>query len=301
MIRAEDVWKKFGRHEALRGLNLSVAEGSAFALIGSNGAGKTTAIKVLMNILEPTRGRATVMGVDSRALSPRELAQIGYVSESQDMPERLTVEQYLDYLRPFYGQRWDREIEASTLSLLRLPMRRRIGDLSHGMRMKMALACALPFRPKLLMLDEPFSGLDPLVRDEFMEGLIRQAGEMTVLISSHELSEIENFATHVGFLDEGKMMFEESMSGLTERFREVSVTLEREASTPDPLPQDWLSVRAAGSVVTFVDAHFSEDALGEKIRALLDGVRRIDIQPMGLRSIFTALARASRQPEGALR
>jgi ABC-2 type transport system ATP-binding protein len=150
-------------------------------------------------------------------------------------------------------------------------MQRRIGELSHGMRMKMALACALPFRPKLLVLDEPFSGLDPLVRDEFMEGLIRQAGEMTVLISSHELGEIENFATHVGFLDEGKLMFEESMSGLTERFREVSVTLEREASTPDPLPQDWLSVRAAGSVVTFVDARFSEDALGEKIRALLNG------------------------------
>ena len=117
------------------------------------------------------------------------------------------MEQYLDYLRPFYGQRWDRELEASTLALLRLPMRRRIGDLSHGMRMKMALACALPFRPKLLVLDEPFSGLwDPLVRDEFMEGLIRQAGEMTVLISSHELSEIENFrATARGFLtDEGK-------------------------------------------------------------------------------------------------
>jgi ABC-2 type transport system ATP-binding protein len=294
MIRADDLWKKFGRHEALRGLNLSVAEGSAFALIGSNGAGKTTAIKVLVNILEPTRGRATVMGVDSRRLSPRELSQIGYVSESQDMPDRLTVQQYLDYLRPFYGKAWHRDLEASTLRLLRLPFERKIGDLSHGMRMKMALACALPFRPKLMVLDEPFSGLDPLVRDEFMESLVRQAGEMTVLISSHELSEIENFATHVGFLDEGKLMFEESMSDLTERFREVHVTLEHEASAPDPLPKDWLSVRADGSVVTFVDTHFSEDGMGEKIRGLLNGVRRIDIQPMALRSIFTALARAAR-------
>ena len=294
MIRAQDVWKKFGRHDALRGLNLSVVEGSAFALIGSNGAGKTTAIKILMNILEPTRGRATVMGVDSRSLSPHELSRIGYVSESQDMPDRLTVEQYLDYLRPFYGQAWDRDLETTTLGLLRLPLQRRIGDLSHGMRMKMALACALPFRPKLMVLDEPFSGLDPLVRDEFMEGLIRQAGEMTVLVSSHELSEIENFATHVGFLDEGKLMFEESMSDLTDRFREVHVTLENEAAAPDPLPRDWLSVRAAGSVVTFVDARFSEDALGEKIRSLLNGVRRIEIQPMALRSIFTALARAAR-------
>ncbi len=80
----------------------------------------------------------------------------------------------------------------------------------------MMLACALPFRPKLLVLDEPFSGLDPLVRDEFMESLIQQAGEMTVLISSHELQEIDHFATHVGFLDEGKLVFEESVSDLTE-------------------------------------------------------------------------------------
>jgi len=160
--------------------------------------------------------------------------------------------------------------------------------------MKMALACALPFRPKLLVLDEPFSGLDPLVRDEFMESLIQQAGEMTVLVSSHELSEIDHFATHVAFLDEGKLLFEESMSDLTARFREVSVTLEQEASTPDAVPVDWLQVQAIGSVVTFVDSHFSEDALGEKIRSLLEGVRRIEIQPMALRSIFTTLARATR-------
>src|ERR1700689_2177075 len=100
MIRAENLWKKFGRHEALRGLNFAVPESSTFALIGANGAGKTTAIKVLMNIIAPSRGHATVMGVDSHRLSPRELGRIGYVSESQDLPERLTVAQYLGYLRP---------------------------------------------------------------------------------------------------------------------------------------------------------------------------------------------------------
>jgi ABC-type multidrug transport system ATPase subunit len=293
MIRVNNLWKKFRRHDALRGLSFSVPEGSAFALIGANGAGKTTTIKVLMNIIEPSRGDVNVMGVDSRSLSPRELSRIGYVSESQDLPERLTVQQYLDYLRPFYPQ-WDRELEASTLALLHLPLTRRIGDLSHGMRMKMALACALPFRPKLLVLDEPFSGLDPLVRDEFMESLIQQAGEMTVLISSHELSEIDNFATHVGFLDEGKLMFEESMTDLTERFREVRVTLERAALAPEPLPSDWLCVRAVGSVVSFIDTHFAEETLGERIRSLLEGVRSIDTQPMALRSIFTTLARAAR-------
>jgi ABC-2 type transport system ATP-binding protein len=293
MIRVNDLWKKFRRHEALRGLTFSVAEGSAFALIGANGAGKTTTIKVLMNIIEPSRGEVKVMGVDSRSISPRELARIGYVSESQDLPERLTVEQYLDYLRPFYPQ-WDRELEASTVRSLHLPLRRKIGDLSHGMRMKMALACALPFRPNLLILDEPFSGLDPLVRDEFMESLVQQAGETTVLISSHELSEIDHFATHVGFLDEGRLLFSETMADLTERFREVRVTLEQAAAAPDPLPSDWLCVRAVGSVVSFIDSRFSEETLGERIRSLLNGVRSIDTQPMALRSIFTTLARSLR-------
>lgn len=293
MIRVDDLWKKFRRFEALRGLSFEVPEGSAFAMIGANGAGKTTIIKVLMNILEPTRGSATLLGVDSRKLSPKELAQIGYVSENQDMPPRLTVAEYIDYLRPFYPT-WDRDLEASIKRQLRLPADRKIGHLSHGMRMKMALLCALPYRPKLLILDEPFSGLDPLVRDEFMEGLLGQAGEMTVFISSHELAEIDGVATHVGFLDEGKLLFQESMSDLTGRFREVHVTLEGEAATPLGVPKEWMQMRAVGNVLTFVDTRFSEINLREGIQSRIEGVREIDSQPMALRSIFTTLARAAR-------
>jgi len=293
MIQAENLWKKFGRHEALCGLSFTVPEGSAYALIGANGAGKTTTIKLLMNILEPTRGRARVLGVDSRRITPRELERIGYVSENQDMPERLTVSQFLDYLRPFYA-RWDRALEVSILHQLRLPPQRRIGDLSHGMRLKMALACALPFRPELLILDEPFSGLDPLVREEFMEELLQQAGEMTILISSHELGEIDGVATHVAFLDEGKLLFEESMTDLTGRFREVRITTEREARPPGNWPAHWLNIKAAGNMLMFVDTRFNDDGLGERVEALVGSVRHIDAQPMPLRSIFTTLARAAR-------
>src|SRR5215472_9075897 len=110
MIEVHDLWKKFGRHEALQGLSFSVPEASAYALIGANGAGKTTTIKVLMNIIEPTRGSTIVMGVDSRKISPQELSRIGYVSENEDMPQALTVAEYLDYLRPFYPL-WDRDLE----------------------------------------------------------------------------------------------------------------------------------------------------------------------------------------------
>jgi ABC-type Na+ transport system ATPase subunit NatA len=190
IIQTDNIWKKYGRFDALRGLSIAVPEGSTFALIGANGAGKSTTIKLLMNIIAPSQGSATILGVDSCKILPKELAQIGYVSENQKMPGRLTVAEFVAYLRPFYLS-WDRELEADILVQLRLPPDRKIKNLSHGMRLKMALACALPFRPKLLVLDEPFSGLDPLVRDEFMENLLRQAGDgMTILISSHQLMEL---------------------------------------------------------------------------------------------------------------
>lgn len=293
MIHIEDLWKKFGRFPALCGLTFDVPEGSAFAMIGANGAGKTTTIKVLMNILEPTRGHTSVLGVDSRKLSPRELAQIGYVSENQDMPSRLTVGEYLAYLRRFYPT-WDRELEASIPRQLRLPGERKIGHLSHGMRLKMALACALAYRPRLLILDEPFSGLDPLVRDEFMEGLLNQAGEMTILISSHELAEIDGVATHVAFLDEGRLLFRESMSDLMGRFREVHVVLDGEAAQPKAANGDWMQMRTVGNTLTFVDPHFDQRSLQERVRSQLPGVRGIEAQPMALRAIFTTMARAAR-------
>src|SRR5580698_8952032 len=102
MIHTENLWKRYRGHDAVRGISFSVPEGSAYALIGANGAGKTTTLKILMNILEPTSGSASILGVDSRRISHRELNRIGYVSENQQMPERLTVEEYFGYLRPFY-------------------------------------------------------------------------------------------------------------------------------------------------------------------------------------------------------
>jgi ABC-2 type transport system ATP-binding protein len=292
-IEIENLYKAFGRHEALQGLTLSVPEGSAYALIGANGAGKTTTIKTVMNIIVPTRGVTRILGVDSRRLGVAELRQIGYVSENQDLPARMTVGQYVEYLRPFYPS-WDRELERSILAELRLPLERRIGDLSHGTRMKMALACALPFRPKVLVLDEPFSGLDPLVRDEFMERLLQQAGEMTLFISSHELTEIEGVTTHVGFLDQGRLLFQESMAELSGRFRSVRLTLESPMPTLGPLPEGWLGLTSAGNVVSFFDTHFSDARLASALPSVFRGVRNVDVQPVALRTIFTTLARASR-------
>ena len=293
MIRIENLYKRFRRHDAIRGISFTVPEGSAYALIGANGAGKTTTLKILMNILQPTSGAVTLLGVDSRRITPRELNRIGYVSENQQMPERLTVDQYFAYLRPFY-QRWDRQLEASLRAQLRLPASRRIGELSHGMRMKMALACALPFRPGVLILDEPFSGLDPLVRDEFMDGVLGQAGETTILISTHELGEIEGVATHVAFLEEGRLLFDEPMDQLRERFRAVRIVFDHPAPLPQQPPPDWFHLAAAGNTLEFIDAQFSARDSHQRLNARFHGIRSIDAEPVPLRTIFTSLARAVR-------
>ena len=294
IVHVDNLHCTYGRTEALRGLNLAVPEGSTYALIGANGAGKTTTLKVLMNMLAPSQGAATVLGVDSRRLAPRERAQIGYVSENQILPGGLRVGEFLRFLRPFYAS-WDIELERSILQRLALPAERPIRDLSHGMRLKMALAGALPFRPRLLVLDEPFSGLDPLVRDEFMDQLLHHAGEMTILISSHELAEIENVTSHVGFIEAGKVLFEESMEELTGRSRAVRITLRHTAAVPAQLPPGWMQASADGNVLSFVDTRFSDAGLAAQIDSILTGVTHVDVQAIPLRAIFTTLARAARE------
>jgi ABC-2 type transport system ATP-binding protein len=179
------------------------------------------------------------------------------------------------------------------LQQLRLPMERKIKDLSHGMRLKMALACALPFKPKLLVLDEPFSGLDPLIREEFMEQLLMQAGEMTILISSHELADIEGAATHVAYIEQGQLLFQEGMDQLFARTREVRITLNDTAIAPPGLPVHWLGVKTVGSVISFVDVQFREDQFRARLSTLLTGICDVQVQPVPLKDIFTTLARAA--------
>jgi ABC-2 type transport system ATP-binding protein len=298
IVDTNGLTKSYRRLEAVRDVSLRVQEGSAFALIGPNGAGKTTLLQMLVNLLQPSSGNASVLGVDSRRLRARELASIGYVSESQQLPGRLTVSELFDYLRPFYPT-WDRALENDLREHMQLPVDREIRRLSHGERMKTALATALTFRPKLLVLDEPLSGLDPLARDELMEGLLHQAGETTVVLSSHELAEIEHAVTHVGFLDSGSLLFQESSSELGARVRQVRVLLDGEAAVPARIGDTWLDVRAAGNVLTFVETRYSEATLGERVRTCLGGVRRIDAEPLPLRAIFVALARAARSRPAA--
>lgn len=293
IIQTHELSKRFRRTDALRGLNFEVPQGSILALVGPNGAGKTTAIKLLMNIHRASAGSAEVLGVDSRTLGPAQFAQIGYVSENQEMPEWMSVGYFLDYWKPFYPT-WDRDLERELVRQLELPLDRKINQLSRGMKMKAALASSLAYRPKLIVLDEPFSGLDALVRDELIEGILDRAAESTILISSHDLAEIESFATHVAFLEEGRLRFSEAMDSLTGRFREITLTFDHEASVPSNLPQAWLDVEASGSVLRLVDSLYEEATTAAAIRTNFGDVRDIRIATVPLRSIFVTLARADR-------
>ena len=198
-IRTENLSKRFGRTVAVENVNLAVPEGSIYALVGANGAGKTTLIKLLMNILRPNAGSAQVPGIDSAKLAGSNFNRIGYVSENQELPEGMTVGGMLDYFRPFYPN-WDRKLEQQLVRQFDLPLNRKLKHLSRGMKMKASFASSLAYRPSLIILDEPFSGLDPLVRNELIEGLIERASETTIFLSSHDLAEIESFSSHVGYL-----------------------------------------------------------------------------------------------------
>jgi ABC-2 type transport system ATP-binding protein len=294
MIEARNIEKRFGPHEALTDLSFSVKEGSVYALIGANGAGKTTTIRMMMNIVAPTRGDLTLMGTPSRELTSHHLSQIGYVSESQVLPGQMAVGAYLDYLRPFYPN-WDDALEKAMLSRFKLPVDRKIRALSHGMRIKVALVAALAFKPRLLVLDEPFSGLDPLVRDDLIESVLSHAEDLTIFISSHELNEIEGFVSDVGFLNQGRLLSEDSIEVLNARIRQVRVTLQSAARTPDAWPEAWIDPGTSGNVLSFVHTAFAEDRLASEIAAVFGDVKFVQAEPLDLRSIFTAFARAEQE------
>lgn len=293
IIETSNLCKRYGKVDVVRDVSLNVPEGAAFALVGTNGAGKTSTMRMLLNIIRPDSGTATVLGRDSRLLQPNDFQQIGYVSESQVLPERLTIAHYFDYLRALYPG-WDKGLEKTLRRDMDLPPDRALNKLSHGMRMKTVLVAGLAFRPKLLILDEPLSGMDTLTRDEVVEGLLEQADETTILISSHELAEIEFFTSHIAFMDKGHLHFQESIESLRARFRTVHVTLSAEKRLPSACPDNWLFPEISGHTLRFIDSSFEND---EQLKAQLNlhfGAIQFVEDAMSLRDISNVLIRKTR-------
>jgi ABC-2 type transport system ATP-binding protein len=298
-IETEHLSRKYGRTEAVHDLTLRVPTGSVFALVGPNGAGKTTTIKVLMNLLEPSGGKATVLGTDSRRMSPPLLARIGYVSENQELPDWLTVQGLLDYCAPFYPT-WDLAYARGLAKQLDLALDKKLKVCSRGMRMKAALLVSLAYRPELLIMDEPFAGLDALVREEFSQGILEVAGgerPWTVFVSSHDIDEVERLADWIGIINHGRLELAEPVSSMLARFRQVEVSLPADAVVPPDAPPAWLLPQAAGPVLRFVHSAFSDTGSAAEIRSVLPDARDIQVTPLPLRQIFITLARVYRVTE----
>ena len=296
MILLQNLHKRFRNIDAVQGLTLEVPEGQVTAFLGPNGAGKTTTIKCLLNLHRPDSGSAIVLGTDSRQLGPAQFTQLGYVSENMELPLWMTVQQFLDYCRPLYPQ-WDRAFEARLMTQFELPTKTKLKDLSRGMRMKAALLSSLAYRPKLVVLDEPFSGLDPLVRDEFIRGLLELTEQegWTVFVSSHDIEEVQRLADRVAILNRGQLALDESSDSLQTRFRAVEVVLPDQSRAPTSLPATWLHAEQAGRTLRFIDAQFTEPAkLESTVRAAMPETVSVEARAMSLREIFIALARAYR-------
>ena len=292
-IETVDLTRRFRHTEAVDRLTLQVPAGSIFALIGPNGAGKTTTIKLLMNLLRPTHGSARVLGTDARRLSPHELQRIGYVSENQRLPDWMTPGELLDYCRPLYPT-WDDDLRRTLQVNLGLTADTPLRTLSRGTRMKAALLSSLAYRPELVVLDEPFTGLDPLVRDELVRALLEVVDDRprTVLISSHDIEEVERLADWVGFIDRGRLLFAEPVASLLARFQLVEVIGTDPTREPASTNAAWIVQGAAGRTLRFVDTDYAAPDAQARIAAAFPSAE-IRVFPMPLRDIFVTLAARS--------
>ncbi len=305
VIETKGLTRRYGAKEAVGHLTLQVPSGSIYALLGPNGAGKSTTIKMLMNVLEPTSGSATVRGRPSSRLGPDDFQRIGYVSENLDLPTWMTVGQMLDYYRPFYPD-WDDALCARLLEQFELVPDQKIRDLSRGTRMKAALLSSLAYRPELLVLDEPFSGLDPLVRDEFISGVLEltEQGRWTVFVSSQDIDEVERLADWIGIINSGRLYLSEPVASLQARFRQIELVTASAAEPPSVQPPNWLRVERAGPSVRIIDSEFREGDSEARARAVFGDCQQLTVQALSLREIFLALARTFRlegrgHPKGA--
>ncbi|MDD2707965.1 MAG: ABC transporter ATP-binding protein [Verrucomicrobiae bacterium] len=296
IIETHNLNRRFGRTEAVRDLTFQVPEGTIYAFLGPNGAGKTTTIQMLLNILRPTSGEARILGVDSKSVGPAQLVQIGYVSENQKLPEAMTVSEFLAWCKPMYPS-WDDAFCKDLLARFELPADRKLKHLSRGMKMKAALLASIAYRPRILVLDEPFSGLDPLMRDEFIRGVLElsEREKWTVFISSHDIDEVERLADWVGILNMGKLHLSEARESLQRRFRKIEFTVSEEnRKLPASLPGQWMVAEAAGCGVRFVTGEYRNGETEAQILKIFPDAVQIAVAPMPLREIFLALARTFR-------
>ncbi len=238
-IRFEGVCRRFDREIVLNGLDFEVRPGEIYALLGRNGAGKTTAIRILLGLLAPHAGRAFIGGRDSRDLRAEDRGRIGYVGEGQRLHMSLTAKGILAFERSTRPD-FDLERAREMIAHCGLPDNRGMLLMSRGQRAQLALITAVCSRPEILILDDPAMGLDTLKRRELLDAMIGFLAEQggTVLFSSHILGDVERVADRIGILDEGSLVLDATTTDLKTRVRR------RMIRASGPLPKDERILRA---------------------------------------------------------
>lgn len=214
----------------LRDLNLRVPRGAVYGLLGRNGAGKTTALRLLLGILAPDSGTLTIDGQTVARGTARLRQRIGYVSQEQHFYPWMRVRRLGRFVGGFYPT-WDRVLFRELLDQLAIDPRQRAGELSGGTRMKLAMALALAHRPRVLVLDEPTAGVDPVTRREILDLLRRLVDQeqRTVLFSTHHVEEVEELSDHVGILREGNLFWQGPLADFAAHVRRVAGELPPDA------------------------------------------------------------------------
>jgi ABC-2 type transport system ATP-binding protein len=257
VVEVKELTRRFGSKTALASVSLSLPRGAVYGLVGANGAGKTTLIKHLLGLLRAESGSVRVFGMDPVSDPVAVLSRTGYLSEENDLPDWMSLDELMRYSRAFYPG-WDDAYAEELRQAFALDPLAKIKSLSKGQKARVGLLIALAFRPELLMLDEPSSGLDPIVRRDILGAVIRTIADAgrTVLFSSHLLEEVERVADHVTMINRGAIALSAPLLGLKESHRCVTLRFVEAQEAPpesadvlrwDGAGQEWTAVCRDGS------------------------------------------------------
>jgi ABC-2 type transport system ATP-binding protein len=287
VIEVKNLTRRYGRHDAVDGLNLTVRAGRCYGFFGRNGAGKTTTIKCLLNLLRPTDGSVRVFGIDPQKDEVAVKSRLAYVPDAVAFYPWMTVADTLEYLASF-RRHWNRDIERDLLARFQLDSTKKTSALSKGQRTQLALIGAIAPEPELLVLDEPTSGLDPIVRREFIETVIGayQSGDpdrRTVLVSTHLISEFEGLIDEFTIIEEGRDLLTMEAEAARDRFRKIRA---RFADAPPKLDLSGsFYVRQSGRELEILANRASE-----RLLAAIDAARpeEVHCESLSLEEIFVA-------------
>jgi len=290
VIETHDLTKRYRGFEAVSNLNLRVGAGRITGFLGRNGAGKSSTIKMLMGISRASSGSGTLLGrnIDDAAQSCESRRHVAYVAEDKQTYGYLTVAEMIAFTRSFYAD-WNVDMERRLLKQFELPPQRKVRVLSKGMRTKLALLLALARRSRLLILDEPSEGLDPVSIEELLQALVAAAADgTTVFFSSHQIAEVERVADQVCIIDRGSLVADTSLDQIRQEYRRITFGFSTVPPRVD-FPGESIGVaRTDGRQVTVMAARNAE-AIIERGHRL--GAASVETTPVSLRELFLAIVK----------